>query len=289
MRLGLVDDFIPNGFHGVDAETVQLVVDMGFTGMGLHMKNNPCEVTEAEVRKVKAILDGSGIEVVQFWGPYPSIITPDESVRREGIRQAQRIIELAAVAGAFSVGMRPTSFNPKGDWLPHPDNFKPETEDRLVKSLREIAIASADHGVQVALECYISTTLHSPEAVKRVIERTESPWIKTNLDPTNFITDLQTAYNPRPLIDRLFEHMGPYVVTAHVKDVIVHDVNIVHLSEGRPGAGIFDYDTFLTRYEAEFPQQYAFIEHLSELDDVKAANTFLRGKLAELNIPILKN
>lgn len=289
MRLGCVDDVIPGGFHGVNAETAQLVVDMGFTGVGLHLRKNPLEVTEAEVKQVKAVLDDFGIDMVQFWGPYPSIITPDDSTRREGIRQAQRIVELAAVAGAFTAGLRPTSLNPRGDWLPHPDNYRPETEDRLVDSLRQIGQACEQHGVQVAMECHITTTLNTPENVRRVIERTESPWIKANLDPVNFITDLQTAYNPGPLIDRLFEHMGPYVITAHVKDAVVEDGFIVHIREGVPGEGIFDFDTFLTRYEAEFPQHYAFIEHLPNLDDVKAANTFLRGKLAELNIPILKN
>ena len=69
------------------------------------------------------------------------------------------------------IGIRPTSLNPKGDWWPHPENFAQATEDRLVQSLQEISAACEIHGIPIALECHVTTTLDSPKSVKRIIER----------------------------------------------------------------------------------------------------------------------
>jgi sugar phosphate isomerase/epimerase len=90
------------------------------------------------------------------------------------------------------------------DWWPHPDNYKPETEDRLVKSLNEILQVADDHDIDIVLETQVTTTLNSPATIKRVIECTGSMRLKFNLAPCNFVSDLQIAYDPKPMINELF-------------------------------------------------------------------------------------
>jgi sugar phosphate isomerase/epimerase len=284
MRLGVVG-VVPGDFSKIDRHLVRKIAEMGFTGVGAHLAGDPSAMTDELIQHTRDLLGEHHIELVQFWGFYPSIITPDESARQAAAATVQEIVRLGAKLGATMVGVRPTSLHPGNPWWPHPDNFLPATEDRLVRSLSEIAQVCAQHSIPIALECHVTTTLGSPQAVRRIIERTGSPWVKMSMDPINFVKDLTTAYNTTEMIDELFTALAPYVAAAHIKDVYVEDRHVVHISETIPGTGIFDFDTFFRRLEEVLPDGYGFIEHLPEAQ-IAQANTFVRAKLAELNIEI---
>jgi sugar phosphate isomerase/epimerase len=285
MRLG-VTGMIPGDFNLIDERLLRKIAELGFTGVGAHLVGDPQAVTPALCQRIRSMFERQGIRLIQFWGWYPSIISPDEQVRQAGVRTVQELIRLGADLGAQMVGVRPTSMNPRGPWWPDPDNYESTTEDRLVRSLREISSACDAHGLPIALECHVTTTLDSAESIRRIIERTESKWIKVNMDPINFVADFRTAYNSTRLVNQLFNVLGPYVAAAHVKDVYVEDRHVVHISETIPGDGIFDFDTFFRRFEAALPDGYAFIEHLPEAQ-VPQAMAFVTQKLKALNIPIV--
>ncbi len=259
MRLGVVG-VIPADFEVDDARAAQIAA-YGITGVGAHIGGNPHDMQPERVRRLRDVLSAHGIQIVQFWGWYPSIITADEATRRTGIDHARRIVELGTEAGAAMIGIRPTSMSPNGAWAPHRDNFTPDAEDRLVDSLREIAEVGEAHGLPLALECHVTTTLNSPQAVRRVIERTGSKWIKVNLDPVNFVRDFPTAYDTTAMMHDLFATLGEYAASAHIKDVVVGDDLVVHIDEAIPGRGILDFDTFFTEFEAYLPDGFAFVEH----------------------------
>jgi sugar phosphate isomerase/epimerase len=284
MRLGVVG-VIPNDFDLVDDARAAQIAAYGVTGVGAHIGGDPHEMSPERVRRLRDVLANHGIRIVQFWGWYPSIITPDDATRRTGIDHAQRIVELGVHAGAAMIGIRPTSMSPNGAWSPHRDNFTPAAEDRLVDSLTEIARVGEANGLPLALECHVTTTLNSPQSVRRVIERTGSQWIKVNIDPVNFIPDFATAYHTTGLLHDLFATLGEYAASAHVKDVVVGDDLVVHIDEAIPGRGILDFDTFFSEFEAYLPNGYAFVEHLQE-PDIPEALAFVRRKLGELGIAV---
>ena len=285
MRLG-VTGMMPGRLERVDERLARKIAELGFTGVGAHLEGDPTAVTMETCHKASAILEQQGIRIIQFWGWYDSIVSPDEAIRQAGVKTAQEIIRLAANLKAAMVGIRPTSLNPRGAWWPHPDNDSPETEARLVHSLREIASASEAHGIPIALECHVTTTLDSAESVKRVVEATQSNWVKVNMDPVNFISDLRTAHRTTGLVNHLFDVLGPYIAAAHIKDVYVEDRHVVHISETIPGDGIFDFDTFFRRFEATLPEGFGFIEHLPE-SQIAQAQAFVTQKLKQLGIPVL--
>ena len=285
MRLG-VAGMIPADFTLIDQSLLRKIKELGFSGVGVHLGGEPQSVSTATVEHMRAMFAEQDVTLVQFWGQYQSIISVNEATRQAGIETAQAIVRLGAQLGAQMIGIRPTSLNPKGDWWPHPENFAQATEDRLVQSLQEISAACEIHGIPIALECHVTTTLDSPKSVKRIIERTESQWIKVNLDPVNFIHDLRTAYDSAELINQVFDSLAPYIAAAHIKDVYVEDRHVVHISETIPGDGLFDFDTFFRRFEKLMPAGYGLIEHLPE-SQISQAATFVSRKLQTLHIPIL--
>jgi sugar phosphate isomerase/epimerase len=286
MRLGVSGGPVTRDTGEVNERFAAGIAGLGFTGVVTHFLGDAATFPTAELKRVRAVLAAHGIRVVQSWGWQQCLVSPDESVRREAVKTLQHAVRVAADLDAMMVMSGAGSVNPRGSYWPHPDNHTPETEDRLVRSLQETLPACETYGVPIALECNITTVLDSPTCVRRVIERASPRWIKANLDVVNFVTDIQTAFHNTALIKDLIRELGPHIPSAHLKDVYVEDRHIVHISETVPGDGTLDWDTLLHGFEKLLPDGYAMIEHLPE-SLVPQAARFVRGKLAELGIPVI--
>jgi sugar phosphate isomerase/epimerase len=260
MRFGLLG-LIWSDWSDVTYELVAQARELGFRGVGAHLTVPASTVDDATAERVRKAVADNGLEFLQLWGPYPSIVSPDEEVRRRGVEEARAIMRLAARMGIPAGGVRPTSHNPRGDWWPHPENHSAATEDRLVRSISEILETAVEVGVQVVLETHHLSPLDSAERVKRVIERTDPTRVRVNIDPANFVDGIRTAFDTTPMIDHLFDVLGEHCATTHCKDVYLEDRFVVHVSETIPGTGILDLDTVLRR-TAALPDGWAMVEHL---------------------------
>lgn len=285
MRLGVAGAIIPRALSDMTDEVAARLAELGFTGVGVHFAGDPEAMPGAELARVRDLLAAYGIRVAQSWGWQQPLVHQDAEVRARGVARLRHAVRVAADLGAETVMSGPGSRNPRGPWSPHPDNHTPEAEDALVSSLQEAAAACEAHGIPIALECHVVSTLDSPARVQRVLERVGSPWIGVSLDPINFIGDLPTLYHSTDLVNELFDRLGSNILGAHVKDAYVEDRLVVHISETVPGQGLFDLDTFFRRFEATCPDGYALVEHLPD-HLVPQAAEHVRGRLQRLGIPL---
>ena len=284
MKIGLLG-LIWSDWSDVTYEKLRFAAELGFHGVGAHLTVPVETVSDTTAANVRAIFDDQNMPLLQIWAPHGTIISPDEAVRKAGIKDAKEIVKLAARMGVSECGARPTSLNPRGDWWPHPDNYKPETEDRLVESLKEIVSVAEGEGVDVVLETHVTTTLNSAKSIKRVMDRVGSDHLKVNLDTVNFVGDFPSAYDPAPMINEMFDLLSDRIATVHVKDFYMEDRFVIHISETVVGTGMMDMDTVLRRsYEAN-PDGYVVIEHLP-VDLIPLAKRNLTTKINELGIPL---
>lgn len=272
MYLG-VAGMTPPDMRQIDAATVDRIRDAGFSGVTCFF-TDPSGTQEAEVRRVRDLLEAGGIRAAQANGKYEVLIHPNEEQRRAGIAAAQALCRCGRWVGAPSVYIRPGSMNPGGQWWPHPENHAPQTVERLIKSLREVAAAAEQEGVVIAVEGHVVSTLNTPEITRDVIEAVGSPALRFNIDPVNYCGTLPQAYDSTAFLNHLFDVLGPYTVCAHAKDIRVEDRHVLHLSETLLGTGLLDQETFLRRFEECCPDKYVLIEHLPD-DKVPAAKTAL--------------
>lgn len=284
MRFGVLG-VIWSDWTDVSYERVAFARELGFTGMGAHLSVPAGTITDEIARHVRESVDANGLELFQLWGPYPSIISEDEQVRRAGVAAATDLVRLAARMGVPSSGVRPTSHNPRGDWWPHPENHSRASEDRLVRSLSEILEVAVPAKVKVVLEAHTTSTLDSAARVRRVIERTDPANVTINIDPANFVRDLPTAFASTAMIDEYFDICGPFCDTVQVKDCYLEDRFIVHIAETIPGTGMLDIDTILRRTEALGADMYAVIEHLP-VNQIGLAKRHLDERAAALGIRV---
>jgi sugar phosphate isomerase/epimerase len=284
MRFGVLG-VIASDWTDVNYEKVAYARELGFTGIGAHVTVPASTITDDVVATVRESVEGNGLDFLQVWGPYPTIISDDEEVRRAGVAGAQDVVRLAARLGVPESGVRPTSHNTRGDWWPHPENHSAASEDKLVRSISEILEVAVQEGVKVVLEAHATSTLDSAERVRRVIERTDPANVTINIDLVNFVRDLPTAYASTGMINEYFDICGEYCGTVQVKDYYLEDRLVVHIAETVPGTGMLDIDTVLRRTEALSPDMYAVIEHLP-LGLIPLAKRHLTERAAALGIEV---
>lgn len=284
MKIGALG-YIVGDLTDVDYDKVRWAAEVGFHGLGAHLTVPAETISARTIANAKAAMADQGLAFLQVWPQYPCIITADETVRRAGVAQARESVKLAARLGVPGSGVRPTSLNPRGDWWPHPDNFKPEAEDRFIRSMREILEAAGDYGVDIILEMHQTTLLRDAKTVRRIVERLDSPRVKVNIDPVNFVCDLATALDPKPMVDELFDLLTLYVATVHVKDFYIEDRFVLHIAETVIGTGLMDLDTVLRRAYQAAPDGFVIVEHLP-INLIPLAKRNLTERIVALGIPL---
>lgn len=263
MRLGVCGGICPADMDDVTPDLCRMVRRLGYSGIFTRFsKNDPHTVTRDQCARVRSILEDEGVELYQTTGYWQCLIHPDESRRKEAVRSLQAALRIAGWLGSRSIDTGPGSMNPRGPWFPHPDNWTPVARRQLIRSLRECAQAAEDAGVYLGLEAHQLVTLRSPEVTRDVLDAVDSPWVRCDLDPANWIT-LETGFDTGLAIDHMFDVLGGHIVSGHAKDSRVEDRLTVHIDACSPGTGNLDFATYFRRMEALDPSYPLIVEGAS--------------------------
>ena len=87
------------------------------------------------------------------------------------------------------------------------------------------------------------------------------------------------------MVNELFDLLGPYVDTVHVKDFYLEDRFVLHIAETVIGTGVMDLDTVLRRAYQAAPDGFVIVEHLP-ISLIPLAKRNLTTKIHELGIPL---
>jgi sugar phosphate isomerase/epimerase len=262
MRLATTG-FLPADLRQVDDSVAQRLRAAGFVGCSC-VFSDPTAPTASELDRLRDTLWRNGVGVAQVNGRYESLVNPDEGLRRQGLETYRSLIQICARLQGDNVYVRPGSLNPGGHWWPHPENHSEATIDRLVDSLSQIARDAEDAGVVVVVEGHTVSPLDTAAKVREVIEHVESPALKFNCDPVNFVSSVQDVYHSRRVLDDLFDTLGELNWAIHAKDMAVEDRHVVHISEVVMGRGRMDLGYMLERFAAIRPEGYVIVEHLPD-------------------------
>jgi sugar phosphate isomerase/epimerase len=285
MRFGMSGAFLPTRMDGFTDEVARRIRDLGFSGCFTRFTDDPFETPVAKANRVRDLLAAHGLRMYQAIGYRPPLIHPDEAVRREAVRVLGAAVRLTKELGARGTHTGPGSLNPRGAWFPHPYNWTPQARDQLIKSLREVAPAAEDCEVYLGMEGHVLVTLDSAATMAEVLRAVDSPRVRCDLDPVNWMTR-ETVYDSGPAIARMVDTLGDLIVGGHAKDVTIEDRLVLHLTECPAGTGLLDWDTFLPRIEALDPDFPLVVEHCST-EDLPGISEFLHGKARELGITVL--
>ena len=288
MRFGLSGTFLPANMDDFTPVIARRVKDLGFSGVYCRFSaNDPFTTTAAQCHRVRDLLADHGLHMYQVTGYWQRLIDPDETGRQGAVRTLQEALRVAHDLGARGIDTGPGSLDPAGPWQPHGDNWDPAVKDQLIKSLRQCARAAADNGVYLSLEGHQVVVLENAEVTREVLDAVGSPWVRSDLDPANWIT-LKTVFNTTAAIDHMFDVLGHHIVSGHAKDISIAPSHIIHLPTNAPGTGQLDFKTFIRRMEGLDPQ-YPLIVEGASADQLPATSAFLHRIAADLGIEVLDN
>ena len=217
MKLSAITDEISMDL----ARALDVMTEYGGCGAELRgvWGKNIADLSSAEVRRAKEILDEKGFVASAIASPFFKCALTDDEAGETGqthlaatrslsdqLTLLERLIEFAEVLDTRLI--RVFSF-----WRRGP--LTAEIEDRIVEAFREPVKTAAERGVILGLEnehdCYVSTGVETG----RVIGRVNSPYLKVVWDPGNafFAGDI-------PPFPDGYEAVRGQVAHVHVKDAV---------------------------------------------------------------------
>lgn len=149
---------------------------------------------------------------------YTNFIHPDESIRREYLKNLASYIELADSLECPAV---PTICGTRDPWTPegatfqelftreyrynvHPGNWSLATWKLLVESIKQVLRDTSGMKAAIAMEAQVTTTIDSPLAHRRLMDDVGDPRLGVEFDPVNMIT-LDNYYRTTALLDECFD------------------------------------------------------------------------------------
>lgn len=281
-----VANILPNDFRTFTPSQFDPIRALGLTGFGHHFGPDPADVTDGDCERARVAWEELGLDLAQFALLYPEcLFDPNDAVRRAVIARIKAGNRVARLLRAGVHLIRPGSLNPAGSWTPHPDNHRPDSVNRFVASLREIADDAEANEVTIVVESHVVSLMRSPEVCVEVVDRVGSPRIRIVLDPVNHFESIQQTFNSTQRLHQIFDILGPIAPVGHAKDIRVGNDLVTHLDEAAPGEGLLDYATFLTRFHQANPDGYLLIEHIPP-SKVPAAVAYIRRVAQEAGVEI---
>ncbi|MFT5368185.1 MAG: sugar phosphate isomerase/epimerase [Candidatus Latescibacterota bacterium] len=202
-------------------------------------------------------------------------VSPDDSIRKQGIENCQNKLALADAIGARCC-VNTSGSRAEGWASPHADNYAPETFDLIVESVRTIIDAVNPTRSFYALEMMPYMLPDSPESNLDLIKAVDRKQFAVHFDPVNIVNSPHRYYNNGALIRDCFKILGPYIKSCHAKDILLHDKLTTHLDEVRPGLGNLDYTTFLHEIDKLDSDMPLMIEHLKGEEEYAKAAEHIR-------------
>ena len=87
-----------------------------------------------------------------------------------------------------------------------------------------------------------------------------------HLDPVNLVVTPRQYFDTAALIRTCFEGLGPWIVSCHAKDIVLHDQAALHFDEIRPCLGALEYPTYLCELERLSGDVPLLLEHLPDAE-----------------------
>ncbi len=269
---------LPGDFRDIRCEHFESIKSLGLTGAAFHAPGEDLfDVQEVECEKVRTAYSEAGMDLPQFGIAFREcLFDHDAEVRACVVGKIKRGIEVARELNAQTCLIRTGSLNPDGPYTPCRENFRPESKERLIETLKLIAAKAEKEEVTIAIETHALTIMGSPEIIKEIIAAVGSNRMGVVMDYVNHFQSLQQVYNSTERLNHIYDFMGPISPVGHCKDIHVRPGLVVHIDEAMPGEGELDMVTALKRWHELYPDGTMLLEHLASERYPQAAKNVRR-------------
>ena len=115
------------------------------------------------------------------------------------------------------------------------------------------------------------------EQTLQLIKDIDHPHFKVHMDICNLVNDPYKYTHMKELIDHEFDLTGKYIVSCHIKDILMDEGLTVRIREVLPGEGQMDIAYYFERIrQLGDPDMPALIEHLSNKAEYVKALAYVK-------------
>lgn len=210
-------------------------------------------------------------------GCYINPVHPDPVIRKQSIARFKEHIRFARDFGCSIVATETGSVNANCSY--HPDNHTDRMLYALIDSVREIVEEAEQFGVFVCLEGVAHHVMSTPQKIRHILERVDSPNLQVLFDPAN-ITPAEKPDSCESLIQESLDAFGDHMLILHAKDYIVENGQKKSVPIGQ---GVMNWEALLPKLLAQKPYINILVED-NQPDTINISADYLRKLLNKLNI-----
>jgi len=242
------------------------------------------DASQAERGEYRAAAAEADIIIAEV-GAWSNPLSGDRETAEAAYRKIVDSLRLADDVGARCCVNIAGSRGEKWDG-PDPRDLTEETFELIVNLCAKILDEVKPREAKFSLEPMPWMYPDSPESYARLLEAVARPGLAVHYDPVNLVNSPSKYFRSGDEIDRFVDLLGPKIVSAHAKDIVLGNSLTTHLDECIPGTGGLDYDRFLTRLNAFDPDLPLMTEHLATEDEYDQAAGFIRSAADRLGIRV---
>lgn len=270
-HLGLGQGLIPEDPEHLTSEIVKQIADLGISRVMTHFAVAPTGLANERGKRLADTLQDAGLAIVQYGGFSPCLVSSDKARAAEDIATIVDAMSSAKTMRAEAMLFGCGSHHPTFNYGPDPRNHTEAARNQLVQNLRTLARHAEEAQMPISLEAHLLTTLDTPKHVREILDAVDSPWVRANFDPVNFLGSLEAVFTSGQVAEDAARTMGPRLnPTAHIKDVVVEPDLVLKISEAAPGTGIMDLPAVMRACRHLPPGSSLIVEHLGPRESEQA-------------------
>ena len=207
------DEIAPDLDVQLDTLSGESIRHLEFRGV---WNKNVLDLTDAEIGKVKAALDGRGVRVSSIGSPIGKIPIADDFAPH--LARFQRAIQVAHTLEAPFIRIF-SFFIPAGE---DPARYRDEVLDRMGQLVRAAEGSSVTLVHENEKEIYGDT----PARCLDILTQVDSPILRAAWDPANFV---QCGVQPH---SQGYAALRPLIAYVHIKDALLDSAQVVPAGQG---------------------------------------------------------
>ena len=202
-------------------------------------------------------------------GRWVNILDTDPVKREKNIKYVTEGLALADELGARCCVDIAGSFSTESWYGPHPKNVSDEFFEATVVNVRKIIDAVKPARTKFALEMMGWIIPDTPDCYLKLMKAIDRKSFGVHVDVCNLINSPEKFWNTDRLIDEVFDKLGPWILSAHAKDLRWIPAPNIHFEECVIGDGAIDYAKYLKRLVMLDQDVPLMIEHMKNDDEYK--------------------
>ncbi len=217
-------------------------------------------------------------------GIWKNVFAIDKTEREEARQRALAQLRLADEIGAdCAVNVAGTWGGPIWDGG-YAENYGKEAWDAIVAYIRDLIDTVKPKYTTYSIEAMPWMYPTGPDEYVKMIEQVDREEFSCHLDVVNMINCPERYFFSGDFLSEVFDKMGGFVKSCHLKDIRLRDELTFQLQEVACGEGTLDIGKYMSLAHKCDPDMPMIIEHLNTDEEYESSLRYVKEIMAKYDI-----